>query len=273
LRKNIYLSAFTVAFFLLSSCGTGKLQVNGITQEASVREYSVQSVMWQQNAAEYRALCYQAFTIAKLRLDQFLESDQWEREKLAIVTDIDETILDNSPYNAKLIQEDKEYTQDSWKDWTDRVEAKAIPGAVEFLDYTASQGVEVFYVTNRKFSERKATLENLKKENFPFADNNHLLLRSETSAKQSRFDKVAENYKILLFIGDNLGDFSSAFNVSSSAERNELTDNLKERFGYDYIVLPNPMYGDWETNGIYEGKYEWNNREKDSIRKAKIYAY
>lgn len=274
MKKSIYVSAYALAALFLSSCTTGKQLANeAVETQPSVREYSVQSVMWQQNAGEYRALCYQAFNTAKFRLDQFLENKDLDGQKLAIVTDIDETVLDNSPYNAKLIEIDEEYTSEGWKDWTDRAEAEAIPGAEDFLNYAASKGVEVFYVTNRNVEEMNSTLDNLKKVNFPFSDDRHILLRSNNSAKRDRFNKVAEEYTILLFMGDNLGDFTSDFMIPSTEERNKLTDDLKEHFGYDYIVLPNPMYGDWETHGIYQENYNMTDKEKDEVRKASLRTY
>ena len=66
-------------------------------------EYKIQAQVWTQNSAEYRALCYQAFNTARLNLDSFLSSDKKFNKPLAIITDVDETVLDNSPYDGKLI--------------------------------------------------------------------------------------------------------------------------------------------------------------------------
>src|SRR6187402_1774139 len=58
----------------------------------------VWALLYQQRAAEYKALCFQAYNLAKVRLDAALK--QRHKKPLAVVTDIDETILDNSPYDA-----------------------------------------------------------------------------------------------------------------------------------------------------------------------------
>lgn len=237
------------------------------------REYSVQSVLWQQNAGEYRALCYQAFNIAKVRLDGFLADESLEGKKLAIITDIDETVLDNSPFNAKLIQKNEEFTQDEWNKWSFLEEARAIPGAKEFLDYAYSKGVEVFYVTNRTMVEEEATLRNMKKVGFPYADRAHLFLKKETSSKKERLENVRKNHTVVLYLGDNLGDFSEKFAVPNSQKRNEVVDGFRDNFGYNFIVLPNPMYGDWETKALYKERYDWSDFQKDSIRKADIRSY
>src|SRR5699024_8795189 len=243
------------------------------TDQPTVREYSVQSVLWQQNAAEYRALCYQAFNVAKLNLDQFMADESLTDENVAIITDIDETVLDNSPFNTKLIEKDEEYSVEEWTHWTSLEEAKEVPGAGEFLNYAKNKGVEIFYVTNRRTAEMEATLENMKKVDFPFADKDHVFLRVETGSKKDRFDKVLKDHTVVMYLGDNLGDFSHEFRTPSTEKRNDLVRKLKENFGVSFIVVPNPMYGDWETRGIYEGKYDWTDKEKDSIRKTKLRAY
>ena len=99
-------------------------------------------------ADEYRALTYQAFNIAKERIDRISE-ERPEHDKLAIVVDIDETLLDNSPHQALMILSDSNYPY-MWNEWCDLAEAKPIPGAVEFLQYADEKGYHIFYVSNRK---------------------------------------------------------------------------------------------------------------------------
>lgn len=237
------------------------------------REYSVQSILWQQNAAEYKALTHQAFNLAKMRLAQITALPEHQGKKLALITDIDETVLDNSPYNAMLIHKNLEYTHENWKSWTDLAEAKPVPGAKEFLDYAKNIGVSVFYVSNRRIDEKETTLKNLKAVDFPFAEEANLLLRTDTGSKNTRFEKVMSEYTVVMFVGDNLGDFSSDFDVASQEKRDDLVEELKERFGVDFIVLPNPMYGTWETHAIYGDKYHWTPAQKDSIHKSRIYGF
>lgn len=239
----------------------------------SVRDYSIAAVLWQQRSAEYRALAYQAFNIARMQLDRHLTANRESKKTLAIITDIDETILDNSPYSGKQIELDEDYTTSRWDEWVNLKSAKAIPGSLEFFHYAASKGVEVFYITNRDQHQKEATLENLKAVGFPFADDRHILLRGEDSGKETRRKKVEASYEIVMLIGDNLSDFSYLFEKRSAEERNKSADNLKMLFGTKYIVLPNPIYGDWETQGIFEGKHNWTEFQKDSLRHKKIIAY
>ena len=62
------------------------------------------------------------------------------------------------------------------------------------------------------------------------------------------------------------------FEEKISEERTKLTDNLSNDFGTKLIVLPNPNYGDWESNGIFEGK-SLSDQQKYSTRKSKIKSY
>lgn len=267
---RFFISVFLASIFL-HGCGSTSRVVSGT--KIPVRAHSIQSVMWQQNAAEYRALCYQAFNLAKMQLDLRLEAGGFEDKTPAIITDIDETVLDNSPYAATLIKKDEEYIPETWAEWVYKKEAQAIPGAVEFLNYAKEKGVIVYYISNRLENEIEPTVANLKKFNFPYAEADYMLFRGDTGSKQARFEKVEKNHSVLLYLGDNLSDFTEKFRAPSTEERNMLADQLRDRFGTDYIVLPNASYGDWEDKGIYRGRYDWTPAQKDSIHRAVIRGY
>ena len=59
--------------------------------------------------------------------------------------------------------------------------ADTLPGALSFLKYASSRGLEIFYVTNRTEKERNVTLKNLQKFNFPNSDNAHLFPSQSSS--------------------------------------------------------------------------------------------
>ena len=270
----IAFAALTLLFSCKVSVTDGQPGVPGKdAKQISVREYSIAAVLWQQRSAEFRALAYQAFNIAKMQLDDFLINNTQHDKPLAIVTDIDETILDNSPYSGKQIELDEDYTTERWDEWVNLKNAKEIPGSLEFFKYAASKGVEIFYITNRDEHQKKATLENLKTVGFPNSDDAHILLRGKDSGKETRRDQVNESHNVIMLIGDNLSDFSYAFEKRSGERRNRSTDSLKDYFGNKFIVLPNPIYGDWETQGIFEGKHDWTEFQKDSLRRVKVIRY
>jgi len=271
MKNKIIISLFTAFIFL--GCKTQITTIKQqITRSTPIKEHSIQSLLWVQNAAEYKALTYQAYNLAQLRLDQILTNNDSEKP-IAIVTDIDETLLDNSPYSGKQIELDENYTSERWAEWVAQKKANAIPGALAFFNYAKSKNVTVFYISNRSAEQTKETIENLKAKGFPYADKTHILLKTNSSEKGTRRNIVNKTHKIVLLLGDNLSDFSSIFEYSTTNKRNKNADSLHTFFGNKYIVLPNPMYGDWETKGVYEGKYNWSNSQKDSIRHKKITSY
>lgn len=267
-----------LAFLLLISCRTAisttaTIQSQQAPKAITSQDHQIQAVLWTQQAAEYRALAYQAYNLATLRLDEILAQENTSGKPLAIVTDIDETVLDNSPYNGKLILTEEGFTDEGWYDWGKQIKAEPVPGARAFFNYAASKGVSIFYISNRDAVQQPETLANLKQEGFPMADEAHILLKTTTSGKEVRRNRVAETHEIVMLLGDNLSDFTDVFDRQGTEKRYALTDSLQAVFGKKFIVLPNAIYGDWETKGIFEGRYDWTAKQKDSIRKTKVKGY
>jgi 5'-nucleotidase (lipoprotein e(P4) family) len=230
-------------------------------------DHLIMAVLYQQTAAEYRALCYQAFNLAKFKLDQSLRVMGLMKQQ-AIIVDIDETVLDNSPYEAKSILDEIHYPA-FWDEWISKADAKPVPGALEFLQNAGSKGIKVFYISNRKEKHAEATLRNLVNLGFPNADAEHLLIQTAESSKKARREKVAEAHSIIMLIGDNLNDFTEVFDKKSISERFELTDSLKNEFGNRFIVLPNAIYGDWES-AVFNYQYPTNPGDKIGIMKSAL---
>jgi 5'-nucleotidase (lipoprotein e(P4) family) len=228
----------------------------------------VWSSLWQQRAAEYKALCFQAYNMARLQIDAAVKHKGGK--PLAVVTDIDETLLDNSPEDARAALNNQEFDTKAWKKWTSQGIADTVPGAPSFFKYAASKGVTVFYITNRDEDERPGTLKNLQAYHLPNADNAHLLLKTTTSSKEARRLEVLKKYKIALLFGDNLADFDALYdNHPSEESREAATQKLRKQFGSRYIVLPNPSYGDWE-GALFKFNYKLTQAQKDSVIKANV---
>jgi len=226
--------------------------------------------LWQQRSAEYRALCFQAYNMARLRLDEALK--QPGDKPLAVITDIDETVLDNSPYDAMRAAKNQEFDPKTWKAWTGKAIADTVPGAPAFFKYAASKGVAVFYITNRDEDERAPTLRNLLLYNMPNANDAHLLLRQTSSSKEARRQHVLKTHNVVLLCGDNLPDFDLLYdNKPAEQNRQAVTDQLKKDFGSKYIVIPNPSYGDFE-GAFYNFNYKLTGAQKDSVIRAKVKA-
>ena len=230
-------------------------------------EHQVGGILWTQTSGEWRALSYQAFALARLRLDQDLRANRNRRIRRAVIVDVDETVLDNSPYQAMTVKTRTAYESKSWLAWCEKAQAAAIPGAVEFLRYANSRGVRVFYVTNRRESEKQCTAQNLKKVGFPDVSDATVLVRTDVSSKQPRRDGVGRKHRVVLLVGDNLNDFAEIFEKSKTIESRLAATNLnKSNFGTRFIVLPNVMYGAWEE-AIYGDASKLTEEQKAEKRR------
>ena len=169
------------------------------------------------------------------------------------MVDIDETVLDNSPAQAYAIKNRLPFNLKDWYAWGEMRKAKAIPGAVDFLNYANSKGVRVFFVTNRDEVQKQATIDNLKSAGFNNVSTENVLLKTDTSSKEPRRQIILAKYRIVFFMGDNLDDHSNVFEKKSIPDRFAEVDKAKDQFGKRYILLPNPIYGTWE-NAIYDYK-------------------
>jgi 5'-nucleotidase (lipoprotein e(P4) family) len=240
-------------------------------QTAADNEYQTGAILWTQSSAEYRAIAYQTFMLARLRLDENLRTRGARVRRAAVVVDADETVLDNSRFQAELVLRGLPYDQQAWRAWCERAEAGAVPGAVDFLSYAARRGVRVFYITNRRQAEKAGTIANLKKLGFPGVDDETVMVRADgmTSSKQSRRDKVETQYRIVLLVGDNLNDFADDFSGKSIADRSVQVDRERALFGTRFLILPNPMYGDWES-AVYENKSGVKDAEKPIYRRKAL---
>lgn len=261
-----------IALLLLSaSCKISRTTTtNNSALPSSVIDGKIFATAYQQRSAEYKALCYQAFNIARIRIDEF--SKEPSALPKAIMTDIDETVLNNSPYEAHQLLQGKDYDDKSWVEWTSKGTADTLPGALNFLQYASSLGIQVFYVTNRGEEERTGTLNNLKKFNFPNADNEHLLLKGKVSSKEERKKIISDTHTIVMLMGDNMNDFSFLFEKKNPNERAKVADAFAANFGNRFIVLPNPVYGDWEFS-LYHFNYKLTPLQKDSVLRASLDRY
>jgi 5'-nucleotidase (lipoprotein e(P4) family) len=257
--------------FVLAFVFVPVFSVTAAFAQKADNEYQVGAILWTQTSAEKAALSYQAFSLARLRLDQDLRTNRSRRTKRAVIVDVDETVLDNSQYQAKLAKESKPFEAKTWTEWCNRAEAKALPGAVEFLKYANSRGVRVFYITNRRAAEKDGTARNLRSLGFPDVSDETLLVRTDGSAKEPRRQSVASKYRVVLLMGDNLNDFADVFEKSKTIEsRISAADENKNQFGSRFIVLPNPMYGAWEDAVNGDAKTDEQKAEK---RKAALRGY
>ncbi len=243
-------------FLLAVGCDTN------VKKTIKTNERLTMSTIFVQHAPEYKALCYQAYNLASVRLKEAVEANA-SQKKLAVVLDIDETVLNNIPYQAKQVSDDMSYPK-CWMEWCELAEAEPVPGVASFLHEADSLGVAIFYISNRKTNVLGSTINNLKKVGLPQADSSHVMLRVSASEKETRRQKVlAEGYEIVLLFGDNLSDFSADYEIADNLIRNKTATEQAALFGSRFIVLPNPGYGTWTQNlGLNSSSISQDSLEK-----------
>ena len=245
----------------------------------SLQAQSILSVLYAQSSAEYEASNIQTYVNAKSALDRALNDLSWtaaiEQKKNfrnkppAIILDIDETVLNNVPFQARSIINGQSYPV-GWLEWMLEESSDAVAGVSEFLEYAQSKGVKIFYVTNRIAVAEDATRNNIKKLGLPLdADRDVLLMKGEngwTSDKVSRRELIAKDYRILLLIGDQLGDFLPLDETTLELDlRKNLADTYKHMWGSKWFMITNPMYGRWEAS-IYNNEYPDTEHELMQMR-------
>jgi acid phosphatase len=240
---------------MLSGCGQ--------TPEKITPHEMLNATLWQQTSAEYIGVTAQTYQLAQINLDQALADTSWTAAleqtgdysglPPAIMLDIDETVLDNGPYEARIIRKLGSYSPSSFAEWCLHENAPLVPGVKAFLDYAVAQDVTVFYYSARREKLRACTSRNMRERGLPLPDDSRLLLHTDTNKSGYR-ETVAKNYRILLLVGDNLEDFMSG-SKSDPASRRQLALSHSDRWGRQWIVLPNSMYGHWEAS-MYNFDYQ-----------------
>ena len=245
------------------------------------------AVLWMQRSVEFKASALTAFALARIRLDQALADSSWTgapREQTgayqslppAVILDVDETILDNSGYQAWMALRGTSFDPKTWNVYVNTVTSLAIPGALEFVRYADAKGVKVFYVSNRTAEEEPATRKNLEKLGFPMGGGVDTMLMTRKqpewdSAKGTRRAFVAKSYRVLLNVGDNLGDFVDEYR-GTEAERMKVLEQHRERWGREWIVIANPAYGSFES-APFGHDFKLSDGERRRLKRAVLDAW
>ena len=256
---------FLYSLLLLAAASTMPLSGCSSQQARVDTHETLNAALWTQTSAEYAANTLQAYQLAAANLDQALADTQWTAAleqsgdyadlPPAIMLDLDQTVLDTSHYNARIILQHGSHAGEYFSEWCRQSTAPIIPGTKEFIEHATRQGVAVIYVSARKEALRDCTTRNLQALGLPFPAPDRLLLNDGTpltSKTQQRADTAAQ-YRILLLVGDNLNDFVSDSKTDPETRR-ALVNEHAARWGREWIILPNPMYGNWEAS-LYEYDY------------------
>ena len=253
-----------IGFFLIA------IFTSGCTTARPNGDPTFYSTLWLQTSSEYKATAIQAYNSAAHNIHNALHDQSWtsaleQRQNYcslppAIVLDVDETVLDNSPYQAQLVLDGAEFDPESWDRWMSMKSALAVPGAVDFINSVSAMGVEVIYITNRECKPRSEagppcpqetdTIDNLLRIGIKEVEPENMLLKKEkpdwSSEKKSRREEVASRYRILMLFGDDLGDFlPDVKKTITPMQRDDLVNQFRENWGVKWFVFSNPVYGSW----------------------------
>ncbi len=223
---------------------------------------SVLAILYQQRAAEYAALCLQAYNLARRKVDEAIAHPVLAKDNLplAVITDLDETALDNSANEVHQLLSDSLFDPHEFNRWIVSKQADTVPGSLAFFQYVdslsvhGSRKIDIYYISNRDDSMVSATLDNMKQLGFPQCDPGHFKFKTTTSSKEARRQAVLQDHQIVVLLGDNLTDLDARFDGyhQTPEERRTQVYNLRENWGDLYILLPNAYYGDWESYLYYE---------------------
>lgn len=268
-RKILLLGAVAAAF------SAGAVQA----QETPQRD-GLLATLWMQRSVEFKGNALGIYALGRLRLDQALADKKWTAAPAeqkgdfanlppAVILDLDETVIDNSKYQVWMMKSDQSFSTKTWNQFCADQISTAIPGALDFVKYAEGKGVKVFYISNRDAVTEKDTRENMAKLGFPLGGNvDTFLMQNEQpgwgSAKGTRRTVVAKDYRVLLNLGDNFGDFDDRYR-GSEADRLKAFDDNKDRWGREWLVIANPTYGSFDLAPFgYDFK-----KPRDVQRKAK----
>jgi 5'-nucleotidase (lipoprotein e(P4) family) len=229
---------------------------------------NLNAVAWSQNASEHDFIYLQTFRDAQEKILKAKQDPNWDALpkddraahpslkglKPAVVLDIDETALDNSPYQARLIRAGGEFNEADWAAWCKEGIARPMPGALAFTKFAAEHGIAVIYISNRAKDLDEATLGNLRSAGFPVAGKESFLglgtfvegCEQVGSEKGCRRQLVAKNYRVLMQFGDQIGDFANILGNNADGRARAMAP-YTAWIGERWFVLPNPTYGSWET--------------------------
>ena len=208
------------------------------------------ALAWKNTAAEYEALYYQGFNIARYHVDRYLANHPESTKKLAIISDLDDTLLSPQAFWLEMMKQNSEFFDDPlWDRLIADYTLKATPGSLEFANYVKDNNIEIFYVSSRNQDDEAKTneyaIEQLKRLGFPYADAEHVKILMDSSNKEEIQAEIEKDYHVIVKLGDNLNDFNRSFYTKSISERKQITQDQKDKFGTEYVLFPNPTDGHW----------------------------
>ena len=251
---------------------------------------NLNAVLWVQRSVEYRATTLSLFRAAADHLDAAIAEKNWdalvpdERDNPdawaglppAVIMDIDETVLDNSPYQARLVRDGAEYDESTWAAWVAEKKAEPVPGVVDFARAASEKGVTILYLSNRAQHLNEATLANLRAVGMPVKDDSVFLglgthvegCEQHGSEKLCRRRLAGRDYRVIMQFGDQLGDFVQVI-ANTDAARDGLLEEYGDWFGERWWMLPNPTYGGWEP-ALFNNAWDQPREQRRALKREAL---
>ena len=247
-----------LCFATTSTAPAATSQATGMSGTTSTPTNKLSTaVKWYNDSAEKNALYLQIFRLAKPVLDANKQKLVTDGAGCGVVFGIDQTLLDNTPYQVALERSHTSFNLDSWGRYVNDANSSAEPGAAEITNYVHSIGCKVNLVTNRLASLQKPTEANLKKQGVYF---DQVLYAADPKAydKNPRFDSIVngtapsklDKQIVIAYFGSDIQDFpyskQSAYKTKNPNKASVYSKFGDTNYGDTYFVLPNVMYGSWD---------------------------
>lgn len=205
-------------------------------------------IKYVRDGEEYATLTRQVYRVAGQRVAA-AQGALPRGRAWAVVLDVAQTALDDAGYQLERLAYGVPHDTNAYGAWRAREGADAVPGVVEFVTAVRRLGGRVAWITNDQASARDHVRGNLGRVG-AWADTDVLCVPGPDTAytKAARRAEVAagtgrcsfgQPATVLVFVGDQLGDFPRAGESDPDAGNDAA-------FGTRYFLLPNPMYGAWE---------------------------
>jgi predicted secreted acid phosphatase len=164
---------------------------------------------------------------AKKYIDQAARKAHHRGEKPAVVFDIDDTLLLSLDYEKKT---NYTYNSASWAAYVAQADRPAVFGTPELVEYAESKGVEVFYNSGLKESQRASAVENLKKVGVDVnLDADHVFLKDAANPPAYLSDCAT----------------AGAWNCTTVQYKSGTREHIED-LGYDIVANFGDQYSDLE---------------------------
>ena len=248
-----YASIAVVSILAAAGCARADQGGKGAEESHNSGNCEVQEramgLRWQQQSAEAQALQSQTYRLAGERLEEKVK--QGKSQNLAIITDLDETAIDNTELLARDMTACHDYSLwDTWGHWELEGSPSAIPGAVEFFHKADKLGVSIYYLSDRTEENLDATIASLKGLDFPQVSKDRVMLLGPS--KEERRTRIQREHEVTMQLGDTLHDFAGDYAHANLDQQRQLVEKDAEHFGGDWFILPNPTYGSWDNAELDE---------------------